>query len=127
MILVDSSVIIAAFREGETHHSEALEILNLAGDILILDYVLMEVGTVLKLREGHDVAARCLDFSTNNENIFIRSLESHELQETITFFQTHPNKLSFVDTALLVFKRMHQYPLATFDKDLMKSLGKKTF
>ncbi len=126
MILVDSSIVIAAFREAETHHLEALEILNLAGNILILDYVLLEVATVLKLKEGHKTATCCLDFLTNNENVFIKSLEDHELQETITFFQKNKNKLSFVDTALLVFKKMHHTSLATFDQELIKNLERQS-
>ena len=120
MLLVDSSVIIATFRKNEVHHKEALNIVEYAQEIVILDYVLSEVLTVLKMRESTDIALKCLDFLTNNNNIHIRQLHHSELTKAIIFFKENKNTLSFVDTALIIYSRSHTYSFATFDKELQK-------
>lgn len=125
MILVDSSIIIAAFREEETLHQEALEILRDAGKILLLDSVISEIATVLKIRESHGISVQCLDFLMNNRDITIHHSSPEDFEKTLSFFQREKNKLSFVDTALLLLGKKKGIPLATFDKDLGKAFTEK--
>ena len=124
MILLDSSVIIAAFRKEEDHHRDALDIFRHNTSFLLLDHVLFEVGTVLKMREGQLISQRCLDFLLNTEGIdFVRATDE-EIQKSLLEFQEEENKkLSFVDTLLLVLHRTRNISLATFDKDLQKKLS----
>lgn len=122
MLLVDSSVLIAAFRSNEDHHREALQIIQSAGKIILLDYVLSETATILKMREGYEIADTCLDFIQNNRDIELRQLTPGEIQKTVQYFRAHNNTLSFIDTALLITHQIHDIPLATFDADLAKAL-----
>ena len=118
--LVDSSVIIAAFRQNETCHKQALNILQAAEKIIILDLVLSEILTVIKMREGLEVAKKVADFLTCNEDVMIEKLDDDGYEETLNFFKNNKNKLSFVDTALLIFGKVKKITLTTFDKDLGK-------
>ena len=122
MLLVDSSIIIAAFRKNEIRHQQALNILAFAEEIIILDYVLSEIATVLKIREGHAIATECLEFLVENQQVHIKQVDKNCLYEAANFFREQKNKLSFVDTILLQYKRVHKISLATFDKELVKRL-----
>jgi predicted nucleic acid-binding protein len=123
MIILDSSIIIAAFRRNEIHHQDAINIMKQNEDIMILDYVITEVATVLKMREGETIANKCLDFLVNNQNIEICFLNNDEFSKTVNYFLNHKNKLSFIDTALFVFSKSKKIALATFDKELGKSFN----
>ena len=124
MLIIDSSVLIAAFRTTEKHHPEALKILQMAKTIIILDYVISEVATVLKIRENKETASQCLEFLEKNKEIEIKQTEKSDFKESIKFFKTNKNKLSFVDTVLLIISKNNNLPLATFDKELGKHLKK---
>lgn len=125
MILLDSSVIIAAFKHEESHYKEALQIFEYGQNFILIDHVLFEVGTVLKMREGLEVSQNCIDFLLNTEGIEFTKATEEETEETIIEFQKEENKkLSFVDTLLLIIMNTRKIPLATFDKDLQKRVGK---
>ncbi len=121
MILLDSSVVIAAFRQNEKMHNEAIDIIKKSWKIIILDYILSEILTVLKMRESHGIAVKCLDFLNNNNNIDILKVSDLEFDRSLNFFETNNNKLSFVDILLLEVKKYRNIKLATFDKDLTKA------
>ena len=118
MLVIDSSVIIAAFRRQEERHNDALEILNFGQEILLLDYVLAEVLTVLKMKEGYKISNKCLDFLENCEGFLIRRLANAEFKSSVEFFKLNNNKLSFVDVCLVTFTKAQGLPLVTFDKEL---------
>jgi len=120
MYVVDSSIIIASFRKNEILHEKALELLNELTEFILLDYVLSEILTVLKMREGYNTMKQCLDFLSNNKNITISTLSNNEFHKTLQYFQNNPNKLSFVDTSLIIFSKSNNYKLCTFDKYLGK-------
>ncbi|PKL36503.1 hypothetical protein CVV38_01190 [Candidatus Peregrinibacteria bacterium HGW-Peregrinibacteria-1] len=124
MIILDSSIIIAMFRNNEKHHGDAVAIWKSGSDFLLFDYVLSEVLTVLKIREGHDVADRCADFLTNNLKIFIEQIDEIQLSKAVSFFRDVKNNLSFVDTVLLLQSKERAVPLATFDRELAKYINK---
>lgn len=126
MILVDSSIFIAAFRNEETHNSEARKMIDSASQILILDYVISEIYTVLKIKKTEVIAKICLGYFLDTENIHVIRLTEEELQKVFKFC-TDPenkNKLSFVDSALYIVHQMRGIPLITFDKELKKILKK---
>lgn len=123
MLLIDSSIVIAAFREQEEHHKDALSILASAEKILLLDVVLLEIITVLKMREGHTRAIKCMDFLTKNKDIIFERVNDKDFFATLDFFKKYKNNLSFVDTTLLTVVNTRNIPLATFDKDLQKEFS----
>lgn len=122
MKVLDSSVLIALFRTGETLHEKAVRLFMGKEDFLVMDYVLGEVITVLKLRESFEVSKKCLEFLTSVEGIKIVETDSETFWSAIDFFSENKNKLSFIDTLLFLFSKEHDLQLITFDKDLKKAL-----
>jgi len=122
MILVDSNIFIAAFRKEENNHAKAMDLIMQADEIILLDYVLGEVGTVLLYKEGKSVANKVMDFLTKSENIHIVQLNNNELVGTIDAFNRQSGKLSFVDMALFVVASQRKIKLITFDFALNKMI-----
>jgi len=122
MILLDSSIIIASFRQNELKHKDAIDIIKNSWKILIIDFILSEILTVLKMRESHEITISCLDFLRNNSDIEISRVTDIEFNLTISLFEQNNNKLSFVDLLLVVVKHQRDLKIATFDKELVKVL-----
>lgn len=123
MLIVDSSVLVAAFRKDELHHQTALHTCQSADQISVIDYVLAETLTVLKMKESVYVMQKCHDFLFDSDGIIFDRLTDEELKMSTDFFYSHQKNLSFVDCALVVYKKSRNLPLATFDKDLQKVLS----
>lgn len=68
-ILIDSSVIISAFREREITYQEAKNFLASGQPIIVLDYILAEIATVLKIRENRTAMKKCIDYLEEDEKI----------------------------------------------------------
>ena len=122
MILLDSSFLCAWYNDRDVHHVEARQVMTrlLQGDWgqgLLLEYVFVEVVTVLLARRGRDAAfdaaqrlleARELDFLPCSE-VFTGALDAFLAQPSRT--------LSFVDAALVaVARKLRTVPIATFDR-----------
>lgn len=120
MKILDSSVIIAFFRRNESLHESAVDIFMQKEKFLVLDYVLAEVLTVLKLREGFDVAKDCAEFLNNVSDVEIFHTNADVFNAASDFFVRNRNQLSFIDTLLLTFARSEKFELVTFDKELKK-------
>jgi len=123
IFLVDSSVIIAAFRKDEIYHQQALNILKSSSKIIILDLVLSEILTIIKMKENMEAVKKVIDFLINNKDIIIEKLDKNQQKKVLNFFKTNHNKLSFVDTALLIFGKNKKLNLLTFDKELGKKFA----
>ena len=87
---------------------------------ILFDYVLSEVLTILKQKEGLDTVKKCSDFLMNAENIEMQFIDSEIFSKAMKFFTIQKNNLSFVDTLLLIFSKFENYSLVTFDKELAK-------
>ncbi len=120
MNLLDSSVIISLFRKEETNHRKACEIFaNLQG-FIISDYVLSEVATVLRLREGLRIATKAVTLLKWNTDVEIIRLTDGELEMTTHLFLREKTQLSFVDASLLILAKKRKLRLVSFDIDLQK-------
>lgn len=120
MKILDSSVIVACFRTREDLHDKAVEIFLSDDGFILFDYVLSEVLTILKQKEGLDTVKKCSDFLMNAENIEMQFIDSEIFSKAMKFFTIQKNNLSFVDTLLLIFSKFENYSLVTFDKELAK-------
>lgn len=120
MKLLDSSVIVAFFRIGDSCHKKAVEIFFEKDDFLLTDHVISEVLTVLKLKEDFEVVQKCVDFLTSVQGIRIHETQPELFWSAMDFFQKTKNRLSFTDTLLLLLSRENRIPLVTFDKELAK-------
>lgn len=128
-VVVDSSFLIAYHNTRDVHHGAAARaMVHLAagkwGRVLLLEYVFLEVVTVLLARRGHDVAvdvgrklleAEEVDFVPCSE-LFVDALREFTDQRTRT--------LSFVDAAIVVAAKIHAAGhVATFDEDFREVAG----
>ncbi len=120
MKILDSSVIVAFFRENELDHIRAVDLIQSSEDFVIPDHVLAEVATVLKIREGFEVANEALKYLLSTDGIKINEMQPELFWSAMDFFGKSKNNLSFTDTLLLLFSRENRIPLVTFDKELAK-------
>jgi predicted nucleic acid-binding protein len=123
MIVLDSSFLIAYHNARDIHHAAAAGAMTSLlqgqwGQALLLEYVFLEVVTVLMARRGLAVAsevgtrllqAREVEFVPCSE-LFVEALE--------TFREQAAARLSFTDAAIVTVAR-RQTPglVATFDAD----------
>jgi predicted nucleic acid-binding protein len=124
VIVLDSSFLCAWYNDRDVHHGEAREVMRrfLAGEWgvgLLVEYVFVEVVTVLLARRGREsaldtaerlLAARELEFVPCSDLFF----------EVLETFRHQPGReLSFADAALLTVARRLETPMiATFDGGL---------
>ncbi len=129
MIVLDSSFIIAYHNTRDVHHAAAVEaadelVTGKWGRALLLEYVFLEVVTVLLARRGLSVAstaasiilqAREVDFIPCSD-LFLNALEIFRSQVD--------TKLSFTDAAIVtVARRQDVGMIATFDRDFRNMKG----
>ncbi len=129
MIVLDSSFIIAYHNTHDLHHAAARPVMEEIisgkwGQPLLLEYVFLEVVTVLLARRGLPVAsnvasillqAQELDFVPCSE-LFLESLETFRAQGTAG--------LSFTDAAIVTVARREDVGVvATFDRDFRNIEG----
>jgi predicted nucleic acid-binding protein len=123
VVLLDSSFLIAYHNTRDAHHAEAARgMLRLVGgewgQALLLEYVFLEVVTVLLARRGLPVAAEVA-----GQLLRAREVEfvpcSDFFFETLRTFREQPQaRLSFADAAIVTVARRRPPGLvATFDAD----------
>jgi predicted nucleic acid-binding protein len=128
MIVLDSSFLIAYHNTRDIHHAEAARaMVHLAagewGTALLLEYVFLEVVTVLRARRGAPTAlfvseqlldAREVEFVPCSQHFF----------ETLSTFRRENAGLTFTDAAIVtVARREKKGYVATFDADFRTLSG----
>jgi predicted nucleic acid-binding protein len=123
VIILDSSFLIAYHNKLDIHHAAAARVAQdlvsqKSGPALLLEYVFVEVVTVLLARRGLSVAsavamallqAKEIEFVPCSD-LFIDALE--------TFRNQKKTSLSFADAAIVSVARRHKGSrVATFDRD----------
>jgi len=116
--IFDSSVWIAYFSPSETRHSEARKLLEQAAVIIIPEYVLLEVVTVLRQKKEEELLAGFMSLATDAKTY----LPADTLGSEVAAEYTKPRykKLSFVDVSLVLLAK--QYNVVTFDKALLTAI-----
>lgn len=120
MHLLDSSILIAFFRENELQHAHCRQLLASFQNFAVSEYVLLEVATVLKLKEGMAVSKKAVDLLYRNSDVTLVKLNDGELEATVEFFSKEPSRISFVDASLLILSKRRKLQLLTLDKQLKK-------
>ena len=121
-IILDSSVWIALLHKEDSQHAKAEAIFDeITAQVFVPEYVLVEVASILRNykrnREAQEFVKKVLEDSAT----FIPS--GALAYETANMFRARNDKLSFVDTSLLVLSR--RYRVITFDKVLARALRAK--
>jgi len=121
-VLLDSSFVIAWHNTRDVHHAAAARTMVQLlggewGTLLLLEYVLLEVVTVLRARRSHDVALRVADQLLGAREVQFVSCSEYFL-EALETFRRESADLNFTDAALVTVARRHKRSrIATFDDD----------
>lgn len=126
MVILDTNIWYAHLSEEDFRHDKAEKIFeSLQDDILIPEYILLELCTLLARNKKKEIADRFIGMAEDNDRTELlpsSSLFFKEVREAFREIESH--RLSFVDVALLLFSR--SYTVMTFDQALYKLLKKKS-
>ncbi len=120
---IDSSVLIAFFKEDDSLHERAFQVIrDGAKPVLVHEYVALETATVLMVKAGKEVADEFMKVLLTNADF--KPVFSNETHFFLTAHKFIANKtqLSFTDAALLELSAA--FPVITFDKALQKAMDK---
>jgi len=124
MTIIDSSVWIAWLDKDDSQHEKAEKVLSVAQHIIIPEYVILEVCTVLSRNKKHTLAEQFLSIVLENNDIAILFSYEELFHATIAYFKIVGRyRLSFVDTMLAVLSKT--YTITTFDTALQKVIQKR--
>lgn len=122
MTIFDSSVWIAFLYQSDQQHHKAEKIFALhQGTIVIPEYIIAEIVTVLTRKGEKSLADQFLEMVTDNKDVEILFCTDQFFMHLTTVFKTHHQRnLSFVDMMLLVLA--DAYHIVTFDQALHQSI-----
>lgn len=128
-VLLDSSFLVAFHNERDSHHQRAARGMDALlsgrwGRALLLEYVFLEVVTVLLVRRGLETAREVADILERAAELdFVPCSELFE-DALGVFRNQRGTSLSFADAALVAAARRHRVPrIATFDEDFRAVRG----
>ena len=129
MIVLDSSFVVGFYNERDAHHQEASELMErfLNGEWgrgLLLEYVFLEVATVLLVRRDLRVAARVGRLLLDADELEFVPCSELFLHAFEMFTQQRSTRLSFADAAITQVAQKHAGGLVlTFDEEFRKLPG----
>jgi predicted nucleic acid-binding protein len=129
LLILDSSFLVAFHNKQDAHHSAAARVMEELlqgrfGQALLLEYVFLEVVTVLLARRGLAVATSVAHALLNAREV--EFVPCSELFGDVfeTFSSQKKTSLSFTDAAIVTLaKRQSGVSIATFDKDFRSIEG----
>ena len=124
MIVLDSSFLVAFHNSRDVHHDAAAGVMArfLDGEWgrgLLLEYVFLEVATVLMARRGARVASEVTDVLLGARELELVPCSDLFLDALDTFRRQTSTRLSFVDATIVnVARRRSGGLVATFDREI---------
>lgn len=121
-IIFDSNVWIGYFNVNDTTHKRAVAAFEKydGQTIILTEYILLELATVLKQQIGPVATNRIISVLLQTDTIEVLESTAY-FQETLQQFLTTKEKhLSFVDTSLVTLA--NDFIIITFDKKLAAAL-----
>lgn len=122
MVVLDTNIWYAHLSEDDYRHAQAEKFFDaIDDDIVIPEYVLSELCTLLARKKKKNSADRFIEIAENNEHIELLPSTPQFFSEVRALFQSiQSSRLSFVDVALIVLSR--SFRVYTFDAPLYKQL-----
>lgn len=123
MVVLDSGFLVGYFNTRDVHHAAAARAMvqlvgGQWGQALLLEYVLLEVATVLQARCGHAAAADAAARLLQAREVDFVPCSDFFLETLSTFRGQESGRLSFADAAIVTVARSHSPGhVATFDTD----------
>ncbi|MBI4257098.1 type II toxin-antitoxin system VapC family toxin [Candidatus Uhrbacteria bacterium] len=124
MIVADSNIWIALLDASDSQHEKAVRLVStFEEDLLVPEYVILEVCTILKQKRRKQLASNFVQKILMDPDIHVAASESTHLARVIDVFCKHEHKhLSFVDVSLFLLAKSHT--VYTFDKKLASAIKK---
>lgn len=128
-IVLDSSFLVAWHNSRDVHHAAAARtmveiVAGTWGRALLLEYVFLEVVTVLLVRRGHAVAAAAATALLGAAEVDFVPCSSRFPETLDVFTRQRSGRLSFADAAIVaVARRDAGGRVATFDTDFAGEAG----
>ena len=118
-VILDTNVWIAFLHEEDSQHVKAKRLLkDVTAPVVVPEYVLLEVVTVLRNLRRHEEANRFTEQALDYSGTFLpANTLAYEIAEMLP---NVPKHLSFTDTALLALAR--NYEVLTFDSALARAI-----
>lgn len=127
MIVVDSSFLIGFYNDRDAHHSVALDLMErfLAGTWgLLLEYVFLEIVTVLLMRRDISVARRVGRLLLESEELEFVPCSELFVQTVADFSRQTLTALGFADSAIALIARARaEGRILSFDAEFRKIAG----
>ena len=129
MIVLDSSFLVAYHNSRDAHHEAAAEVMARLldgewGRGLLLEYVFLEVATVLMARRGPEVASEVADVLLGARELELVPCSELFIEAVETFRRQKKTRLSFVDATIVnVARDQAEGRVATFDRELASVRG----
>ena len=122
MVVLDSSFLIAYHNQRDIHHPVAAPAMERLvrgewGRVLLLEYVFLEVVTVLLARRGIQTATSVATALLQAGEVDFVPCSDVFLETWDTFRGQAGNALSFTDAAIVTVARQRGGRVATFDAD----------
>lgn len=129
MIILDTSFLVGLHNTRDVHHPAAVGLMDRLvagewGQALLLEYVFLELTTVLLARRGIDVATRVGRLLLESREVDFLPCSDIFVETFETFVRQPEGTLSFTDAAIAtVARREPQAVVATFDRGLARAAG----
>lgn len=135
-MVLDSSFIVAYHNRGDVHHEAAREVMarfldGAWGEGILLEYVFLEVVTVLQRRLGHEAAVEVASLLLEARELSLVPCSDRFLAALQVFQSQGDRGPSFVDAAIVAEASRHESGrVATFDRgfdglDAVKVIGRE--
>ncbi len=124
MIVLDSSFLVASHNTRDAHHEAAARVMadfldDRWGKGLLLEYVFLEVVTVLMTRRGPRIASKVADVLLGAKELEFVPCSGLFLEAVEIFQGQTKTRLSFVDSTIVhVARDRADGQVATFDREL---------
>lgn len=122
MTILDSNVWIAFLYIDDAQHEKSKKVFQLCEKpIVIPEYVVIEVSSVLSQKAGKRIANAFLEIIMQSKGVEVLFSEDQFFIEVVNFFKKRKeHNLSFVDFSLLYLSKSYQ--TITFDKNLQRAI-----
>jgi len=124
-VIFDSNVWIGYFNTEDTTHLQAVAMFKKYNSytVVLTEYVLLEVATVLKQKIGYTATNKIIVALLQTENIKLLPSTEYFSATLAAFLEFKDKHLSFVDVSLLALA--NDFTVITFDKKLAAALKRR--
>ena len=121
-VIFDSNVWIAFLNKEDSQHEKAVQIFQENEDkVVIPEYVVLEVSSVLQIRANQSLANKFLQKISQSTNVeILLSTQELFLATNVLFQSQKKGKLAFTDCTLLALSE--KINVITFDLNLQKAI-----